>query len=63
MGTAGQKKPEVAEPIIRVGIIQEQEMIGFTLHSTYGLEGEPFPPGNYSVILKGRRSSFRKELR
>lgn len=59
MGTAGQKKPEVAEPIIRVGIIQEQEMIGFTLHSTYRLEGEPFPPGNYSVILKGKKILFQ----
>ena len=38
MGTAGQKKPEVAEPIIRVGIIREQEMIGLP-PSAHRLEG------------------------
>lgn len=49
------------DPLIHVGIIQEQPGISFSLLSTYRLKGKEFPPGDYSVEISEGKILFNSE--
>ena len=61
MGNPGEKEIKIREPLIHVGIIQEQPEIRFTLHATYQFQGKPTPPGDYSVQRAGEKIIFDGE--
>ena len=51
MGTPGEKEIKMREPLIHVGIIQEQSEISFTLLTDYKLGGDPIHRGDYLVKM------------
>lgn len=46
MGTSSEKETKMNEPLIHVGIIQNEKIIKFTLLSTYKLQGKEFEKGD-----------------
>ena len=61
MGTSDEKELKMSEPLIHVGILQRQKVIGFSLLSTYKLQGKEFPPGEYEVRIKDGNLLFNGE--
>ena len=61
MGTTGTKEIERSEPLIAVGILQEQTVIRFSLLSGYTLNGIPFPTGDYRVEAGAEGVMFQGE--
>lgn len=59
MGVTSQKaNKQMKEPLIHVGILQDQPKIDFTLLSTYNLRGKAFTAGDYSVGISGDKILF-----
>ncbi len=61
MGTTSEKAAKINEPLIHVGILLNQQLIDFTLLSTYKLGGKEFAPGDYSVEAKDGKILFNGE--
>ncbi len=61
MGITGKKEIEGCEPLIAVGILQEQTVIRFSLLSGYRLNGKPFPAGDYRVEAGAEGVIFQGE--
>ena len=62
MGTSGEKRFKMNEPLIHVGVLQRQTEIDFTLLSTYKLQGKKFPPGDYNVKINKSKLLFNGEV-
>lgn len=62
MGTSGEKRFKMNEPLIHVGVLQRQTEIDFTLLSTYKLQGKKFPPGDYNVKINNSKLLFNGEV-
>ena len=58
MGTSGEKEIKMKEPLIHVGILQNQRKIRFSLLSTYKLQGKEFSKGDYYVEIENDQISF-----
>lgn len=58
MGTTSEKEYKINEPLIHVGVIQKQQIIDFSLLTSYKLKGEKIPPGNYFVQIKEGKIYF-----
>src|SRR5690554_1973073 len=61
MGTSGEKENKTREPLIHVGILQNQNRINFSLLSTYKLQGKKFSKGDYFVEIDNGQISFNGE--
>src|SRR5690554_5162961 len=61
MGTSGEKENKTREPLIHVGILQNQNRISFSLLSTYKLQGKKFSKGDYFVEIDNGQISFNGE--
>ncbi len=59
MGITSKKEIEESEPLIAVGILQEQYAIRFSLFSGYKLNGNPLPSGDYLVESSADGVSFQ----
>ena len=62
MGTSGEEKTKINEPLIHVGILLNQQVINFKLLSSYKLKGKKIEPGDYSVESKEGKILFDGEL-
>ncbi len=58
MGTSSEKKNKIDEPLIHVGILQNQTMIEFSLKSTYIHKGKELSKGDYFVKIENGQISF-----
>lgn len=59
MGTTSQKTTKSAEPLIRIGIFQQQQTIRFSLTSGYKFNGEAVKEGEYTADLSNGQIRFR----
>ena len=62
MGTSSEKETKMNEPLIHVGIIQNEKIIKFTLLSTYKLQGKEFEKGDYYVEIENDKINFNGEM-
>ena len=62
MGDTGQKKSQINEPLIHVGILLEQPKISFSLLTAYKFKGKEYAPGDYSVEFSDGEIFFNGEL-
>lgn len=62
MGTTSKEEHQMNDPLIHVGILQQQPEIHFTLLSAYKLKGKTVPPGEYRVETEGEKILFNKEI-
>jgi SpoIID/LytB domain protein len=61
MGNPGEKEIKIREPLIQVGILQEQPEISFTLLTDYRLGGKPILRGDYLVKMADGMIRFNGE--
>ena len=62
MGTTSKEEHQMNDPLIHVGILQQQPEIHFTLLSAYKLKEKTVPPGEYLVETEGEKILFNKEI-
>lgn len=58
MGTTSEKEIKMKEPVIHVGILQDQKSIEFSLLSDYKLDGTVVPKGDYKAELADNKITF-----
>ncbi len=61
MGNPGETEIKIREPLIQVGILQEQPQISFTLLTDYRLGGKPILRGDYLVKMADGMIRFNGE--
>src|SRR5690554_3261843 len=61
MGTSGEKENKTREPLIHVGILQNQSRINFSILTTFKLQGKKFWKGDYFVEIDNGQISFNGE--
>lgn len=58
MGTSGEEEIKIKEPLIHVGVLQNQKKIKFSLLSAFKLQGKEYPKGDYYVEIENGLISF-----
>lgn len=58
MGTSGEEEIKIKEPLIHVGVLQNQKKIKFSLLSAFKLQGKEYPKGDYYVEIDNGLISF-----
>lgn len=61
MGTTSEKEIKKKEPLIHVGVLQNQKKIEFSLLSNFKLQGKEFSKGEYIVEIENGQISFNGE--